>query len=252
MIETTSTLISRDRATLTNEWVSAQARGNFHAGIGLSIKVAIPVVAIVCLLQSTYLPWSWSGVFLSILLSVAIGVYYFGHLQHVRFSIDEWIESGQRNDMINELARLEGIEQQLESLKERNRELRRENDELRKIANSKPQMVRQPVQEVKQEEQKMIDLPRNMVAARVIVREWFNDASTDHQGVSRTRLMQMGNLTRKEVEEGWWLLQSLDVAGKAGENDNAKWILVLEDEHEINDRLNQHMQKSMDYHIANV
>lgn len=181
------------------------------------------------------LGWHRDTVILVSVMSVSAGLFHFGWASWVRFSHDEWVMSGERAAMIARIQELEG----LTGLPARNRELADRNRTLEAKLRERRPAVRET--EAPEPVQPKRVLPRNVESALVIHREWLLDPSPDHSGVSRSKLMQLGNLTRAEVELGWDLLRGLKFADKAGQADNAKWVIVDEDADALSEAIGNYL-----------
>lgn len=179
-----------------------------------------------------------------ILVCLLVGIFRFGWLQHNRFSLDEWVESGRRNDLENRVRELETMEANYQYIVEEKRKLEKLCEHYRfqlnarpkaKSAQSLPEETRQPKRE----------LPQNIMDAYSIVQQWFLDVDQEnHPNVSKHTLTENG-MNANRQREAWNLLTVLDIAGRAGTGDNAKRILIIDDQNEINHIMQVHIEKIM-------
>lgn len=240
MIEQTATTLYEERSTITHGWISAQVRANFYAGLGLSVQIAVPVVVVGALAElAGQTKWGVVSYAYAVGGCVGIGLVYFGHLLFVRFSIDEWIANGQRDELLDELAKLRQKEADYEAAKTEIIELRKQNDDLRWRLNSRPKVNATPVEKA-EPKQMAHELPQNVKDAYVIIQQWFLDPLPDHPNVSKIALENQG-IPADRQREAWAVLQSLDVAGRIDSRPNAKRIVTCQDESEINNRLQRYI-----------
>lgn len=252
MIESTATTLYEERSTITHGWVSAQVRANFYAGLGLSVQLAVPVVVCGALSElAGFTKWGVISYAYGVGACVGIGLVYFGHLMFVRFSIDEWIANGKRDELLEELANLRQKIADYEAMKTEISDLRKQNDDLRWRLNSRPKVTK--AAEQVEPKQMAHELPQNVKDAYVIVQQWFLDPMPDHPNVSKVALEGRG-IPADRQREAWAVLQSLDVAGRIDSRPNAKRIVTCSDESEINERLQRYIKninRSSDNYVMN-
>jgi hypothetical protein len=240
MIESTATTLYEERSTITHGWVSAQVRANFYAGFGLSVQIAVPGVIFGAMAELVGLPrWGVISYAYAVAGCAGIGLVYFGWLTFVRFSIDEWIVNGQRDELQRELAKLQQKEAAYEAARTEIIDLRKQNDDLRWRLNSRPKVNATPAEKA-EPKQMAHELPQNIKDAYVIVQQWFLDPLPDHPNVSKVALEGHG-IPADRQREAWAVLQSLDVAGREDSRPNAKRIVTCQDESEINNKLHRYI-----------
>lgn len=236
-----STSLREERQSITNAWVSAQVKANLWAGIGVAMQITVPVCVVGAVADVLgYLEWTTNSYVAAAVGSLALGMAYAGHLIMVRFSIDEWVASAERKEIIEENQKLHKKTYAYESLVDDMAKLRRENDELRFRLNAtgkKSNTVSAPPKITVGE---VDETPQIIRDALLIVREWFHDPDPTHPLVSRDALEQK-RISADRQREAWILLNSLGIAGREDERPNAKRVLLVNDEHEIRERINRYL-----------
>lgn len=238
---TQTEFIGSSRMTVTNDWVNAQTRSNMQAGLGVSCMVGVVVVGVVIVLG-----WDNETLVVAVILSILIGVFYFGWLSFSRFSADEWLDSAARKAMVERLEYLEELEEYWKEVESTNKTLLNTNADLKDQLHllRTRQKVRSTIQQTSLEPTQSVQkVSGNVWAARQIVERWFLDPNPDHPMVGRDRMIADG-MERHQIEAGWSLLWSLKVAEKEGAHRNAAWVITCDDQNEIVDRIQDHIRNT--------
>lgn len=203
------------------------------------------MIAPFVLIASVLIGFDYLTIVVSLLLCAAVGMFWFGWLQFNRFSLDEWVESGERARIQARIAELEPVESDLRILESKCRELERQVEHYRfqlHARQAKQPKQSQPVAAQQPKPQAQSNpVPQVVVDARSIVQRWFLDVDQDnHPNVSKHSLTDAGMGVDRQ-RAAWELLTQLDIAGRAGTGDNAKRVITIDDETEINHRIQLHL-----------
>lgn len=242
--------IRLERQSLSHEWISAQTRSNFQAGIGVACMLS-PIVLIV----SVVLDFDYMTIALGILVCLSAGMFSFGRLQYNRFSLDEWVENGERQRIEKRIAELEHYESIYTEMVEANRLLQKQVEMYRFQLNARPHKTKEDAQSVPiSESVQTKPLPQAVIDGYSIIQRWFLDVDqVNHPNVSKHSLVEAGMNTDRQ-RNAWQLLTTLDIAGRAGTGDNAKRIILPDnpekpemgtDQNEINHKMELYINNLM-------